>query len=133
MKHVILDTNIVLAPFTLKIDIYSKIEQICPFEHKLITFEGVLDELDSIYEQGGQTGKAAKAAKQLLIQKRDNREITVLPMSIKHTNASYVDDEIVAYAQSHDCIVATQDKELKARLQTPIIVIRQKNHVELQN
>ena len=125
-KTIILDTNFVMIPFSHKIDVYEQIDRVCPFAHQLSVFEGTVQELDKLILQGGLTGKNAKAASQLLIQKLTSEEITVLPGQSTH-----VDDDIVTYAQSNpSCIVATQDKGLKKRLKTQFIVLRQEKFIQ---
>ena len=47
----------------------------------------------------------------------------------------HIDDAIVAFAQEHQCAVATMDKELQQRIRNiprKLVIIRQKNYVELK-
>ena len=126
-KTIILDTNFVMIPFSHKVDIYDQINTVCAFGHRIVVFESTMAELEIIILQGGQDGKNAKAAKQLLLQKLDSEEVTVLPGQKTH-----VDDDIVSYTQKHpDCFVATQDKGLKKRLKTQILVLRNEQFVQL--
>ena len=46
-----------------------------------------------------------------------------------------VDEQIVIYAQDHDVVVATQDKELKRRVKAiprSVMYLRKKQYVEMQ-
>jgi uncharacterized protein len=130
MHTVILDTNIVLVPFTLGVDIYEQIPSACDFSHKLVIFEGVCDELTKLM-QDSDVKKQAKLAFALIQSKVTQNNVTMLPIR------GHVDDAILHYVRAHkNCIVATQDKQLKAELKKeniPTLVLRQKKYIKLIN
>ncbi len=129
MHTILLDTNFVIAPFSLGVDVYEQIQTVCSFPFQLSVFEGVFAELDGLIANGGQTGRDARAAKALLIQKQTLNEVVVLPIH------GHMDSALVQYAQSHShVIVATQDAALRKRLAEfcdTMLVIRSKSYVAL--
>jgi rRNA-processing protein FCF1 len=126
MKRIILDTNFLLIPYQFKVDIFSEIERICSFKYKLCVMDKTLDELDKIVkEQKGKNRHAAMLGVMLLAQKG--------AVKIK-SKKKKVDDAIVEEASKGDCIVATQDAELKRKLKKKgisLIVLKQKSHLGL--
>jgi len=93
-----------------KIDILQEINRIISEEYKLITFTGVLDELNNIAERSkGDDGVAARVALELI--KRGNIEVL--------KSIGEVDNFIVNYIEKNtgeEIIVCTADAELKKRL-----------------
>jgi rRNA-processing protein FCF1 len=128
--QVILDTNFVLIPFSIGVQIFEEIEKVCQHKMEFVIFQGVYTELDTLVSQGGAVAKAAKAARSLLEQKAKTAQLNVLPIE------GHVDNAIVAYVQNHtNCIVATQDKALKKRLEELSVaccILRQKKYIQIR-
>ena len=126
MKRIILDTNFLLIPYNFKVDIYEEIKRIVHDECLICIIDRTRYELDKILNtQKGKDKAAAKFALDLIDKKK--------PESIITEN-QHVDESILLLAEQEDCIVATQDKELKDKLKQlkrKIIVLRQKNHLEI--
>ncbi|MFT7615721.1 MAG: rRNA-processing protein FCF1 [Candidatus Woesearchaeota archaeon] len=116
--RLILDTNFVLIPFAQKVDIFEEANRVCP-EYQIAVVKATLDELQALKTPD------SGLALQLLAKKT----VEVLPCE-----GSYADDAIVAYCKQHtDTAVATQDKELKERLNAhgiQLVVLRNKTHLE---
>ena len=127
MKQIILDTNFLMIPATLKVDIFEEIKRIMPELHELCIVDKTLDELNTIIkEQRGKYKMAASIGHQLVKQKN----IKVLKTE-KNLNT---DKPIVNLAKGPDFIVATQDKALKDELKkkgVKLIVLRQKKYLAL--
>ncbi len=126
MKKIILDTNFLLIPFQFKVDIFSEIERLCSFTHKIAMFDTAVGELEKIArEQKGRDKLAASIALQLVRHKC----IEI----IKSKAGLSVDDMTVEYA-GKDTIVATQDSGLKKRLREKgvgIISLRGKSSLSM--
>jgi uncharacterized protein len=119
-----------LVPEYFKIDIIQEIERICPFNYKLMIIDKVINELNTIIEK--QKPKAKTAAKIALLIIKNNNIQTIKT----EKKFSPVDDLIIKYAKENDCIIATQDLELKKRAKKkklPIIILRQKKYLKLEN
>ncbi|MBU1204060.1 MAG: hypothetical protein KKG60_03265 [Nanoarchaeota archaeon] len=112
-KKIILDTNFLLS--FGKVRIFSELERICHFQYGVYVLDKSFEELKN--------KKGEKLAKELI--KKKNIKI------IKTKKEEYVDD-ILAEIRDKKTIIATNDKDLKRRLQTPIITIRQKKHLMLE-
>lgn len=120
MHKIIIDTNFAMIPAMFKVDIFSEIERICSFEHKVFVLDKTLEELNKIIkEQKGKHKKDANLALQLLKAKA---------ISVIGTGEGYADDLIISLIAKDD-YVATQDKELKKRVKAKgagVITMRQK-------
>lgn len=122
MKQIILDTNIILHAIQFKIDLNNELNRILPFQYETCILDKTIEELNFLEKKKDpKTKLLAKIAKHLI---KDYKIIT--SPKIK------VDDSLVALADKNT-IIATQDKEIKKQIKTPIIIIRQKTHLELKN
>ncbi|MCK5283022.1 MAG: hypothetical protein KAK00_06440 [Nanoarchaeota archaeon] len=126
MEKIILDTNFLMIPFTLKVDIFLEIDRVIIDEYRLYIIDKTIDELDNIIEkQSGKQKQAAKFALELIRKKKISKIKT-------ETNNNDVDHEIISLLEKQDYIIATQDKLLKAKireLNKKIIVLRQKRYL----
>jgi rRNA-processing protein FCF1 len=114
MYNIILDTNFLLSCLKFKIDFFSEIERISKFKYTLNIFSGTINELE-----GKKLGKLA-----LEIIKSKN-------IKVINSKKSYVDEDILNLKNKN--IVATNDKDLIKKLKLPIIRIKQKKYLILQN
>ena len=114
MKKIILDTNFLIYCIQFKIDIVSEIDRVCFFPYKLAIIDKTLNELEKV------------KPKELNLIK-----IFVEKLEIIRTEETKVDLALINL--SKECIVATQDKELKRSLRGPVLVIRQKKYFQLLN
>jgi len=123
-KTIILDTNFLLIPGTLGVDIFSEIERIVDSNYEIAVLSKTIDELDAIIDsQRLKYKRAAQLAKQLI--KAKNLKI------LHSTSQKLVDDILVDMALSNeDIIIATQDKALKRRLKNKkIITLKQEKYL----
>jgi len=128
MKTIILDTNLLMAVGQFNVDIFSEIERICDFEYKLSVLDRQINELENIIE--GQKGKN-KTAANLALQLIKAKKVEI----IKTHEKRHVDDIILELAEKDDCIVATQDKNLKKRVLLSgkkVIFLRQAKYLVLE-
>jgi len=121
-KTVILDTSVLTAAVAARVDIADELHRLGCFG-SLQVFAGTINELTSL--ASGMSSQATFAKIALDMIKRWTP--TVLAGTTSH-----VDDDIVAYAKTQPCIVATQDADLRRRLHknhTQTISVRQQNHL----
>ena len=107
MKEVLLDTNFLTMPHTLKIDIFTELEKIILEQHKLIVVSGTIKELTELSKGNKEVSVAARVALKLLKER-----------GLDYVESSgNVDDALISYASSHEnAIVCTNDKHLKKKL-----------------
>ncbi len=129
-KKIILDTNFLMIPETLKIDIVSEINKACEFNYEFLVLDKSIDELKKISKTG--KGKEKRAAKTglALIRKKGFKVIR----TINYEKGLDVDSILVEEAKK-GAIIATQDAGLKKRLKkikVPYITLRQKKYVVIK-
>jgi len=122
-QKILLDTNFLMIPFQLKVDIFSEIDRLCNFKYDLYMLDKSLDELATITKRKGRQKDEAKLA--LVLAKAKGIKI------IKSEKKGHTDDII---AEMQDFIVATRDLPLMSRLRKKgmkVITLRQKSHLIL--
>lgn len=124
MKKILLDTNFLLIPSQFNIDIFTEIHRIMNENYKLFILDKTIEELKKIINSKTQKLKNKQAAK-LALQLIKAKHIKIL----KTKTTDYVDDIL---AKKEDYIIATQDLNLKKRLKTKIITLRQKKYLILK-
>lgn len=126
-KQVILDTNILLHCLQYKIDLEKELNRILPFQYEISILENTIKELNFLEQKKDPKARfLAKLAHHFI----KTFEIKIIKMPENKTQK--VDDILIQLA-NQNTIIATQDKEIKKAIKTPIIIIRSKNHLELQN
>ena len=133
-KTVILDTNFLMIPFTLNVDVVEEIKNVADFNYSLKIIDKTIDELKkiSINEKNAKLRNSAKLALKYV----DSNKIS----KIKTLESQFyldVDSIIIEYSKSNPetTVVATQDIELRRKLRqinTPLFVLRQKKYVVFQ-
>ena len=120
---VILDTNFLMLPHQHGVDIFSEINRLVSEDYDLLIPGKVADELVSISEKSaGIDGISARVALQLIRKKNIN--------TVEYDKN--VDDSIVDFVNNHaDCIVCTNDKNLKRKIKNKaqLISMRGKDHL----
>ena len=114
MHKVILDTNFLLSCLQFKIDFISEIKRLLNPDYELFIIEGTIKELEN--------KKLGRLAMDII----KNKSIKVI-----NSKNSYVDKDILDL--NGDYIIATNDKNLIKNLKFPIIRIKQKKYLILQN
>jgi len=119
-RKIMLDTNFLVAPFQLSIDLFDEIDRIYPV-NEVYTLEDAIQEARSI-EQG--------RYKNLVDKLIETQDIEVLETE----GEGEVDDLLVEICD--DFIIATNDRELKERLVkkgAEVLFIRSGSHLEALN
>ncbi|MBW3013552.1 hypothetical protein KY325_03490 [Candidatus Woesearchaeota archaeon] len=127
---IILDTNFLMIPGTLKIDVFTQIKEEIP-DPKLYVVDESVNELIKISQDKRQKQKHREAAK-LALQFINKFNIRVV--SSKTTSFKNVDELILKIAKRGGFAVATQDQAFKRILKennVQILILRQKKHVKL--
>lgn len=114
MHKIILDTNFILSCLNFKIDFISEIKRIANLNYTLHIFKGTLNELEG--------KKLEKLAKDIIKKKN---------IKVINSKNSYVDKDILNLKGNY--IIATNDKSLIKKLKLPIIRIKQKKYLIIQN
>ncbi len=126
MELVIIDTNFLLIPATLKVDIFTQLSEVIDYPHELAILDLTIKELNNI--MANQRGKYKQAAK-LTLSLAKAKNLTIIK-----TKASYLDAYLIELSKTKKITVATQDKALKDELKqnkANIVVLRQKKYLEL--
>lgn len=108
---ILLDTNFLVAPFDLNIDVFEELRG-----YELITLEDCIFELKKLRPEVVDFIKTKVSVVREIFKNHD------------------VDDKIVEFAAKHNAYIATSDKNLKAKaeaLNIPVVFIRQKKYVVL--
>lgn len=119
-RKIMLDTNFLVAPFQLSIDLFEEIDRIYPV-NRIYTLEDAVQEARSI-EEG--------RYKDLVDKLVETKDIEVLETE----GEGEVDDLLVDLCD--EFVVATNDKELKNRLVEnggEVLIIRSGDHLEALN
>jgi rRNA-processing protein FCF1 len=125
---IILDSNFLLVPAQLKIDVFEGLMNLLNQNYESIILSTTIDELGSLMTKGSpklrkQTEMALKLAEKCDLINVDRKR--------GETN----DDVIIRVAKQMKCLVATNDSELKKRLRNisiPVVYVRQKSRLELE-
>ncbi len=125
MKKIIIDTNFLMLPYKLRIDIFSEFSRICNFNYTLHIFEQSINELRNIIEkQSGIDKKSAQFALKLIKLKN----INVIKSSQEDV------DSLILNNIDKDAVIATLDIELKKELLkkgASVIILRQKKYLQV--
>jgi len=105
--HVLIDTNMLLVPGQFGVDVFSELSRIINSAYCAVTLQENVHELEKIAASGN--SKDAKSA--ALGLKLVEMKLDVIPSDKPG------DEAIIEFAkQKPDCIVCTNDKELRDRL-----------------
>lgn len=130
MIKIYLDTNFLMIPAQFKVDIFEELKRICPFQYEIHILEESLKELEKIKnEQKGKDRDASKLTIQLINQKLKQKSLNITPFS-----KDIAVDDILVELSGFETLVATQDKELKKRIEAKggkLIVLRNKKYLEI--
>ena len=121
MNQVILDTNFILTCIKQKIDFFKEIELM---GSKILIPKQVIQEIKRISE----SKKKLKYREEAKLSLRLLEKSKFKKVDLKSKNT---DNGLSKYSKEHDIIVATLDKELKRKIKTPKLIIREKKKLEI--
>jgi rRNA-processing protein FCF1 len=127
LLRIILDSNALFVPLQLKIDIFEALETLLARKFEPILLSPIKQELETIAKRGPPKMRkwasyALKLAEKCVFLEVDDK------------TAKSPDDAIVEVAKQCNCLVFTNDRELRKRLRNisvPVIYVRQKSHLEI--
>ena len=127
---VILDTNFVLIPGELGVDIFTEIKSILNEPFELCILDKTEEELKTIIQREGKRKSGFYAKLGLILIKQKNLK------TLSSSTSKYADEALLDLAQKNPekTIIATQDKNLRLKLKNVgarIIQLRQKRHLTL--
>lgn len=113
-----------LIPGQLGVDIFAEFDRLLQGPYELCVLQETVRELEVIKDRDNSKESGSAKVALGLIEAKKIRKIA--------GHERDVDTKILEFATKNDCIVATQDKELKERLQKNdirLIVLRQKKYL----
>ena len=124
---VIVDSNFLLAPAQLQIDIFEGVSELLGRKIEFVIPSPVYDELKSLSKRGEKMRMEASLALKLA------EKCKIIDVKLRENEN--VDDLIVRLAIEWNCPVATNDRELKRKLRKrgiPIIFVREMKRIQLE-
>jgi rRNA-processing protein FCF1 len=124
--RVLLDSNFLMIPLELHIDVFEEIQDLLGKRVEFILIKQVYDELRRLSARSSKVGR--QAAHALNLAKRCRT------MNVEAKARESTDDAIVRVAKDKGAIVATSDLELRKRLRNinvPVIYVRERFRLEV--
>ncbi|NWG11430.1 nucleotide-binding protein [Candidatus Bathyarchaeota archaeon] len=127
LLRIILDSNALFVPLQLKIDIFEALETLLGRKFEPILLSSIKQELETIAEKGPPKMRKWASYALKLAEK-------CAFLEVEDKTAKSPDDAIVEVAKKGNCLVFTNDRELRKRLRNisvPVIYVRQKSRLEI--
>jgi uncharacterized protein len=124
---IIFDTNFLFVPIKFHIDVVSESENLLDQRIDPLLISPVLDELQRMIARS-----SVKMAKEAGVALEYAKRLRFVEVDSKHDEKT--DDVILRISEEWQCIVATNDSELKKRLRdikVPVIYLRERSRLEL--
>jgi len=125
---VVLDTNILTVPAQFSVDIFAESERVLEGRVEFIVLRSVIQELEKKLDVVTKTEKFKFRVALDLIDR-----CTVIE-SDEFSSSSPVDNQVLEYAMAVNGVVATNDRDLRARAikeGVPVIYLRGKKRLEM--
>lgn len=122
IKHIILDTNMLMAITQCHVDIFSELRRVCDFPYDISVLDKTLSELGRITKAASGADKRAANIATSLIKNAKDITLLVTPSAISA-------DDALTELSHKGYIIVTQDAALKKRLKRPYITLRKKQHL----
>jgi rRNA-processing protein FCF1 len=126
---VVLDTNFLTVPLQFGVDIFSEAETILEQRVEFVILDSVIEEINKL----ARTAKGSdKRAFRIALELAENcRKVDVQDRYSEMT----VDDQLIEYAVQTGGVLATNDKDLRARARargSPVLLLRGKKRLALE-
>lgn len=124
----LLDSNFLLIPFQFKVDIYSEIQNLLQGQVEFLVLKPVYEEMNVLSNEG--SPKLRGIASSALNLCRDKCRI----LQFESMEGETVDEMLMKTAQSLECLVATNDRDLRLKLRKkgiPVVYLRQRAFLKL--
>ncbi|MGQ4833501.1 MAG: PIN domain-containing protein [Candidatus Asgardarchaeia archaeon] len=125
---IVLDSNFLFVPLSLKIDLIDSLYTIVKRPFEIIILSDSIRELKTKLEKI----KSPIKKKEILLAIEYAKNFKIVDYDVKE-NLS-VDDKIIEFASKNNCIVATNDKEMRKKLKKlgiPMIGVRAKKYLSV--
>jgi len=125
---VIIDTNFLTVPAQFGVDVFSEAERVLERGVEFVLLDSVIEEIKSKLERASRT--EARMFR-IALDLAERCTIVSVDMSVK---GNHVDDQLLEYTKSVRGVLATNDRELRARANSqgiPVLLLRGKKHLEL--
>ena len=127
-KKIILDTNFLLIPGQLHVDIFEELSRICHFPYQLLVLDKTIHELEKIKTTNKGKHKVAATVALELVHKH---QIEVIDTQ-EYPEEMYADTILKELTEKDkDYIIATQDIALRKNFKK-YIILRQKKYLQLK-
>lgn len=116
---VLLDTNMLMLPAQINIDIFDGISEVLNANYEPITLSACVKELLRLMNEGSFSERRCASLALKLVELR---------CKVVDFGGIEVDKAIVSYARERGCVVATNDRELRKVLRAhgiPVIYLRE--------
>ena len=125
MKTIILDTNFLLMYEKYKIDIFSEIDRICDFPYELAIIDKTIDELKG------------KKGERIALKLLEIKKVKVIKTN-KEGSVDKILKELFFGKETKELnlkniIIATNDRLLMKELKMPVIRLKQKKYLMIEN
>jgi rRNA-processing protein FCF1 len=123
-----MDSNIFFVPAKFRIDIFREMQKLLATKVEPIILLPVLEELKKVYRLGG-----LKLKKQVSLALEFVKQCKIMDAELLEGES--IDDYIVRVAKNLNCIVATNDRNLRKKLRDiniPVIYVREKSHLVVE-
>jgi len=124
--RVLLDSNFLMVPLELHIDVFEEIQNLLGKRVEFILIKPVYDELRTLSTRSQKVGRQAAYALKLA------KRCTIMNAETKASEST--DDAIARVAKDTGTIVATMDLELKTKLRNinvPVIYLKERSRLEV--
>ncbi|MEM2501058.1 MAG: 30S processome protein Utp24 [Candidatus Bathyarchaeia archaeon] len=126
MRKVIFDTNFLLLPIQFKIDVFSEIEGLIGrFEPIVLSI--TVEELRRLLDRGSEKVRRQVLSAMSLVERCKIMQANIRP-------GENYDDVLLRVAKEENCIVATNDRELRRKLREnniTTIFLREKARLQI--
>ncbi|MEM1602192.1 MAG: 30S processome protein Utp24 [Candidatus Bathyarchaeia archaeon] len=126
MRKVIFDTNFLLLPIQFKIDVFSEIEGLIGrFEPIVLSI--TVEELRRLLDRGSEKVRRQALSAMSLVERCKIMQANIRP-------GENYDDVLLRVAKEENCIVATNDRELRRKLREnniTTIFLREKARLQI--
>jgi rRNA-processing protein FCF1 len=106
LREVLFDTNFLMLPFQLKVNILAEVERLLDYKAKFIVLSSADRELEGLSKERGKDASAAKAALRWI---RETREFELVE------SKGGCDEALLKRAAKTGAAIATMDKALRRR------------------
>jgi rRNA-processing protein FCF1 len=122
-KKIVLDTNFLMVPGQIGVDIFEELQEACDFQYELYTTTANIEELEKIAKTGTIKDRTAAKVAIGLIKAKDLKIIAV--------ERDIIADDSLHRLSENGYLIATADRELQKRLKR-YIYLRQNKYALLK-